>query len=152
MSGIFKKVMAGMVGAAMLFSANIAWAGPTVGMTITNNWSADAVNNPRDCLAAVNPAFTIVSSGGQLVTTAAGSGGATSVFICEVQYAKATSSSTYCRFRISRTRTVNSTGGYWNAPTVIVTRGGSGINCTYTIGGNPLDPAGDFSISMNLNN
>ncbi|OMP70986.1 hypothetical protein BV900_17105 [Agrobacterium tumefaciens] len=29
---------------------------------------------------------------------------------------------------------------------------GIGINCTYTIGGNPLDPAGNFSVILNLNN
>lgn len=137
-----------MSGVAVMFSAGMALANPTVGIIINNNWSVQAVNNPRDCLAVVNPAFSPLNAGATRPHSAAGS--FSNSFVCEVEYAKTTSSSTYCRFRIARTQSFVGGTFIWNAPTVIVTPSGSGINCTFTRAGNR--PDGGFDATLNLDN
>lgn len=149
MRNIIRRTSAALSGVVVMFSAGMALANPTVGILINNNWSTPAVNSPRDCLAVVTPAFDGVPANTASPAHSAAGSFANS-FVCDVQYAKNSSSSTYCRFRIARTQSFVGGTLIWNAPSVIVTRGGSGINCTFTLAGNR--PEGGFDATLNLNN
>ncbi|MFK4259911.1 hypothetical protein [Agrobacterium tumefaciens] len=69
MRNFMKRTLAGVAGVTMLLSASMAWAGPTVGITVNKNWAGNAENNPRDCLASVTPAFGIITGASQPYST-----------------------------------------------------------------------------------